>query len=166
MRTRLPLVLGSLLLLAIPAARAQWRPNATGAAWDSRPDRLSVDGLAVASVNGSGLVLASLDGGVTATLSSRTSNPPTVDQLAVGAGVFYANTGSYRADTPGTGLYRSADGGATWTNVSAGLAAAFGNPIFSIFGVGVDGAAVYASVVNRLGIPSTKALYRSLDGGA
>ena len=143
------------LAFAAPA-HAQWRPNTTG-----NLGGIAVDGIDI--IRGGGPVYVSRTGGAI-DVSSGTAIPFAVAQIAVGDGSFYASTRAVQPSNPASGLYRSSDDGVTWTNVTAGLVAAVGASTFTVEGVGVDGATVYATVDFGFG-PSRSRLYRSPDRG-
>ncbi len=147
------------------------------------PLRLSTEGMlnadvvAVAPVSGTGVLYAACgqgydagvfrsdDGGMTWSLRSNGIANPDIRSLAVCPGhpdVAYVGTADAIDDTGENGkIYKTTDGGITWTDMSAGIDNANARIIVAIAVDPNDMNTVYASVQGYFG-----GVYKSTDGGA
>jgi hypothetical protein len=116
-----------------------------------------------------GGVWKSTDAGATFRAAWNPTDPPSIGALAVTAGgVLYAGTGEGNpgggsVTFPGNGVYRSTDGGTTWTHT--GLA---GTDRIGRLAVDPSNAnRVFAAAAGNLFVPGgPRGLYRTSDGGA
>jgi hypothetical protein len=164
----------------VPAGPAPATAQLTAAAWQplgpsnigGRITDLVVDPVRANTVYAgaaTGGVWRSTDGGVTFSRTWPATVTPSIGALAIAAsGTLYAGTGEGNpgggsVTFPGNGVYRSTDGGATWTQLGlAGserigrLAIDPGNPN-----------RIFAAATGSLFVPGgVRGLYRTVDGGA
>ena len=76
------------------------------------------------------------------------------------ASVLYAGSGSWRASNSGSGVYKSTDGGGTWSQASTGLPQANGYTAVLSLAFAPGGATLYAGLFGSAGV------YKTTDGGA
>ena len=118
-------------------------------------------------------ILVTTDGGATWTLSTGPSgifntNRLTTSQIAVdptNANVAYAAMAAFGVNgvSGGTGIYKTTDGGATWTNKTASIDSL--NPWSAVAVDPNNTQSIYAAVGRTRGA-STNGVYKSTDGGA
>src|SRR3989440_2142261 len=161
-------------LAATPAFTAQaagtWQglgpANIGGRVTDLAVDPAHTDTVYAGAATGG--VWKSVDAGRTFTSAWNPALPPSIGALAVTrAGVLFAGTGEANpgggsGTFPGHGVFRSADGGATWT--PAGLA---GPARIGRLAIDPGNAnRVYAAATGSLFVPGgARGVYRTLDGG-
>jgi hypothetical protein len=162
-------------IAATPAFTAQaagaWQSlgpaNIGGRVTDLAVDPVHTDTVYAGAATGG--VWKSVDAGRTFTSAWNPSLPPSIGALAVTrAGVLFAGTGEANpgggsVTFPGNGVYRSADGGATWT--PAGLA---GTDRIGRLAIDPGNAnRIFAAATGSLFVPGgARGVYRTVDGGA
>lgn len=124
------------------------------------------------SQHGDGILVSS-DGGATWTLASANGafDGNTIGQIAIdpmNEDIAYAAVGSDHIEngTPdtNTGIWKTTDGGVTWTNVTAAAAKTSTAPWTAVLVDDLNPSIIYAAVGDMFGSPAN-GVYRSMDGG-
>ncbi|MCW5970557.1 MAG: hypothetical protein KIT57_18815 [Blastocatellales bacterium] len=135
-----------------------WAPANSGIA-DRRLEKLLASGNALYAAGRDGVVRTTNLGVTWTDLSNGLRNYFIRDLAVIGTTLFIAADSSNNDGTPGPGLLRSTDGGATWTPANTGIARRSDGTLPSFFGLAVIGTTLYAGAVDVNGV------YRSTDNG-
>jgi hypothetical protein len=154
-----------------PSVRATWQnigpANVGGRVTDLVVDPTRTNTVYAAAATGG--VWKSTNAGATFSSAWNPASPPSIGALAITpSGVLFAGTGEGNpgggsVTFPGNGVYRSADGGATWTHVGLPGTDRIGRLALDPTNPG----RVYAAAAGSLFVPGgPRGLYRTTDGGS
>ncbi len=126
-----------------------------------------INGIAPHPTDPNTCYIAADSGGVWKTTNGGTTWTPLTDQLSImnhgcvaldpqSPNTVYIGTGAYQSGTSGDGIFRSTDGGATWTQIAT----------TGQVGTQVNEIAVHPTNSNIIHAATSSGYYRSLDGGA